>query len=174
MNSSILVLWTTISVNTVPKFLIHNWNKNDLWFALKSSIRPNCLLPFVSSSPLWRHPFYALSLSNNFFSSIQFHLSLFYLHSNYRPSPSTIISAAVVCHLCIVGGFSPISDPLERDGPSTPHQFSPPALQALPMPPPSTLLSLSIHLKLQPSLKISAGLKRHNGSYLPLAKTWNG
>ena len=69
MNSSILVLWTTISVNTVPKFLIHNWNKNDLWFALKSSIRPNCLLPFVSSSPLWRHPFYALSLSNNFFSS---------------------------------------------------------------------------------------------------------
>ena len=98
MNSSILVLWTTISVNTVPKFLIHNWHKNDLWFTLKSSIRPNCLLPFVSSSPLWRHPFYALSLSNNFFSSIQFHLSLFYLLSSYRPSPSTIISAAVVWH----------------------------------------------------------------------------
>ena len=112
-------------------FLIHILTLKHLWFALKSSIRPNCLPLLCVIQSVVASPFLC-----------PFSIQPLFILKRAPPvllepplPPSTLISAAVLSHLHMVGGFSPICPALERDRASTPHQFSAPAV---PMPPPST------------------------------------
>ena len=85
-------------------FICRSAKNQDSWFIIdikNSSICPSCLLPFVSSRPLWRGSLFTPFLSSNYFLS-------------FNPVPPVTILLAPTLptplnsQFCFCGGVSPV------------------------------------------------------------------